>query len=111
MELENRYPIPDIEGNNEDWDDSTIIRDEVLYLEDGRPVRVQFWSEYGYTFLTYFFSSEGIERLSGDMLIRYLMNNGIVIRKTPFDAVDASIVKDDCHNECWNLTIPIDDFR
>jgi len=89
-------------------DDSTLISEQLLSLNDGRPVIAQVWAESGYTLLTYFCSSEGIRHLGGAEFLSYLQEEGIkitndnVVHKPEIDHV-----KDDNQVDCWRLTLVI----
>jgi len=78
MNKRRHYAVPTIsEDKTFDWDESIILSDDILYLKDSRPVRVQVWTEDGYTFITYLLTDKELEGFDEERLLYYLMTQGI----------------------------------
>lgn len=102
------FTIPVFRNKTDHYDDSKLISEQVLTLNDGRPVIAQLWAESGYTFLTYFYSSEGIENLEGAELLSYLEAEGIkVYRDNARYKPEIDIIKDSNDVDCWRVTFVI----
>ncbi len=68
------------EEEHKEWfDDSKSLAKQEFMLLDGRQVKAEAWAEDGYTFLTYRFSSGGIENITLSDLIDYLNCNGMTV--------------------------------
>jgi guanosine-3',5'-bis(diphosphate) 3'-pyrophosphohydrolase len=86
-------------------------------LSTGRPFRVERWFKQGFTFLSYFMSTSGIEDLNDAELKSLLVSEGLII----FDDekylssgysginVDTNKITDDSGNEMWRITVIFSD--
>lgn len=98
------FKIPKFQEKMDSYDDSTIIKGSIIKLNDNRPILAQMWSESGYTYLTYFFSSEGIENFRNEEIFEYLQSEGVKLSK-PITNPDISLITDNNQVECWRVTI------
>ena len=48
-----------------------------IHLDDGRPVSAKLWTESGQTYVSYTFSTKGLERCEKASLLQYLNSQGI----------------------------------
>ena len=114
-----KWPIPILsnKGPVAPWDDSkTFGTPQVSYLDDGRPVLSETWSEYGYTFITFCFSHTGLEESDLSAILNYLYNQGL-LKAEDLDVSKKALrqIIDDHGHQCWVLTITVgeadeDDF-
>lgn len=79
-------------------------------LSDGRPFRVEAWSEDGVTTMTYFLARTGLEGLSGEAAAHLLEREGLLTFRSgvkrsayPVPVLDAS------GHELWSLNVVIGD--
>jgi hypothetical protein len=104
------YPKPDrsdYEPRRARTGDDTAIDlgwDEA-FLKDGRPYRVEAWSDEGVTMLTYFFSTRGIETWSNEQLAKLLESEGLVRFLYPDRHVTAMPVTDAAGNDMWSVNV------
>ncbi|MCT8138199.1 hypothetical protein H1D32_10790 [Anaerobacillus sp. CMMVII] len=85
---------------------SKVLNQNVTTLSDGRSVSIQLWREAGSTYVTYFFSMEGLEEKSKEELYLYLANQGINL-EIPFSKGRVTVQKflNESKEQCWGMTI------
>lgn len=98
---------PSLSVEKDTYDDSTLISQKETILNDGRPVVSQLWAEIGYTFITYFFSQEGIEHLESHEIIPYLVASGISIDEPSRFRPSIDKWSDDQQKACWRVTLTV----
>lgn len=107
------YKYEDKSDKNNDFDDSHSIKSDYIELDDGRKVKGDFWAEYDYAFLSYYFSVQGLEDFSKEELIKYLSDNGIKDLndpdKYPPDIISIRKTKDKNKNDFYVLTIKMEE--
>ena len=94
---------------DKDFDESKVMKRQIISLADGREVKAELWSEVGYTFLSYYISIIDLESYDKEELIEYLEEQGIknlsTSDKFSFDDISISRQQDKAENEFWVLTI------
>lgn len=60
-----------------EWDDSVTVAISNSILSDGRKIIADIWAEGGYTFVTYKFTSKGIENFNKTEVLEYLRSKGL----------------------------------
>ena len=107
------YKYEDKSNDNNIYDDSHSIKNAYIDLDDGRKVKGDFWAEYEYVFLSYYFSIQGLENFSKEELIEYLTENGIKnlndSEEYPRDKISIRETKDKNNNEFYVLTITMEE--
>ncbi|MGI6549529.1 MAG: hypothetical protein ACOX4Q_05715 [Syntrophomonadales bacterium] len=103
--MTDKYITPVLRSERSPYDDSKLLGEQLLATDDGRPVVAQAWAESGYTYLTYFFSRQGLESCSKDDLFQYLVEQGFKLNREMRYA--ALTFTDQAGNECWNFTITV----
>lgn len=102
-----KFKVP-ILNKADEFDNSNTIMENTNHLKDGRPIITQVWSEDEYTFVTYFIPTLGIEEMSQNQLLNYLIQQGV---KMPpdFNELRVSTIKfnDMLDMECWSITLVI----
>lgn len=78
-------------------------------LSDGRPFRAEAWCEDQMTFITYFFSTRGLEDKDRHDLAGYLVREGLVEFKGEKKYISAGKIRDYSGHEMWSVTIIIGD--
>ena len=86
------------------YDDSHSVMSQKITLENGLAVDAEMWGESGYTFLTYRFPVSGLEHLTKEDIIHYLVSSGIQIDFTKFPIENMQLLKQDT---LFNLTLTI----
>lgn len=109
MRSRGRYIVPVLTKDKSqfDGDDSVVLGGDTTQLQDGRPVKVQAWSESGYTFVTYFLSIVNLENHSEDELINYLNFQGIKMGSCANRNTSILRYKDINRQECWSVTLAV----
>jgi GTP diphosphokinase / guanosine-3',5'-bis(diphosphate) 3'-diphosphatase len=110
-----RYPLPNrtsFRPNRARTDEDSQLDigwDEGIF-SDGRPYRAEAWAEDGATFLTFFFSTEGLEYCD-EAALRALLEGEGVLAFIRSDAVHigAKRIIDDGGVEVWSATVVIGD--
>lgn len=103
------FITPVLGKGNFPYDDSKLLAEQALHLNDGRPVIAQLWAEDSYTYLTYYFSSADIESANNEYLHNYLNQQGFKLSyQRHFSAIKFT---DNCGNPCWNYTITIGEIE
>ena len=94
---------------DKDFDESKVMKRQIISLADGREAKAELWSEVGYTFLSYYVSIIDLEDYDKEKLIEYLEKQGIknLSNSDKFSVDDISISRqqDKAENEFWVLTI------
>ena len=107
------YKYEDKRNDNNVYDDSHSIKNAYIELDDGRKVKGNLWAESEYVFLSYYFSTQGLEDFSKEELIDYLTENGIKDlndpEKYPQDKISIRETKDKNDNEFYVLTITMEE--
>lgn len=102
-----KFSVP-LLNKADEYDNSNTIVENSDYLKDGRPIITQVWKEDEYTFITYFLPSVGIEEMSQNQLLNYLIQQGV---KMPPDVNELRIstlkFNDMLDMECWSITIVV----
>ncbi len=78
-------------------------------MSDGRPYRAEGWSEEEMTKLTVYFSTEGLEGLRGEELVKLVEREGIVQFGSEEPQVSGRRVVDASGNELWAIDVLVDD--
>jgi hypothetical protein len=106
-----KFPVPDPSGLPVHL---TARKDEPLdigcyegLLSDGRPFYARLWSENGSSFLSLFFSADGLSCADAD--IRQLLERERLVSfgDAPLDACAATIIRDSSGNEFCNVGISV----
>ncbi len=108
-----KYPLYKIDVENNPYDDSKVLKKDIINLADGRPVLCELWKEYEYTFLSYYFSALNIEDCSKEQIIDYLEKNGIknLSNSKNFTLNDISIEQRERNDDkFWVMTISVEDI-
>jgi hypothetical protein len=106
-----QFPVPDLSGFPVC---PTVKQEELLdigccegLLSDGRPFYARLWSENGSSFLSLFFSADGLSCASADMR-QLLEKEGLVsFGDAPLDACAAAVIRDSSGNEFCNVGISV----
>ena len=112
----NKYPDPDRSqfAPNQHRDDPFLPESDIGFvtdvLTDGRPYRLVSWYQDGYTFVTFFFSSLGIENANSKQIMDLL--NPILVESVPKNyrkLKKSGLVKiiDDAGNEMYSITFVV----
>ena len=99
------YITPVMSSGQSDYDDSHLLGEQLVLADDGRAVVAQAWAESGDTFLTYYFSDQGLESASSQDLYDYLVQHGFKIG--PELRYSSLRYVDQVGNTCWRFTIVI----
>ena len=99
------FVTPVLNAENNPYDDSKLLMEQMLSADDGRPIIAQAWAESGYTFLTYFFCNRGLETASKEDIYEYLVAQGFKLNRDRRHT--ARGFTDQVGNHCWNFTITI----
>lgn len=86
-------------------------------FKDGRPFRVECWFEQGFTFLTYFIPTLGIENADAVTLKKLLVSEGVIhfhddkFREAGHSGLNIEVEKGKDHsdNEIWILNVMVGD--
>lgn len=103
--VDRKFITPVFNAVTGSYDDSKLIDEQLLTTNDCRPIIAQMWCECGYTYLTYFFSSEGLESANKEDLFNYLVHNGFKLTREYRYSMLSFV--DVIGNKCWSFTITI----
>ncbi len=109
MQTNRKYITPKItNGGKLEWDESSTLWENTNPLKDGRPVVTQVWTEDGYTFITYYLSTLGLEEATQNHLLNYLIQQGVKI-PPDLNNLRVSTMKffDQLNEECWSITLVV----
>jgi hypothetical protein len=109
MQPNRKYITPKINSDeNLEGDDSSTLWENTNLLNDGRPCVTQVWTEDGFTFITYYLSTLGLEEVTQNHLLNYLIQQGVKI-PPELNELRVSTMKffDQLNEECWSITIVV----
>src|SRR5688572_70832 len=95
----NFHKTPDKDSLDIGWNEGV--------LSDGRPYRAEAWCQDQTNFLTYFFSTSGMEQFMRNQLIELLEREGLVRFVSQQRYVGAGILTDASGNEIFSLTVTL----
>lgn len=108
------YPQPD--RSNQTPNRAKTPENDVLdigwnegVLSDGRPYRVECWAQDQTTFLTYFFSTHGLENVTDARFAELLVREGLLRFTGSQRYVAARTLKDASGNAMWSVNVVIGD--
>ena len=78
-------------------------------MQDGRPWRAEAWCQDQVTFLTFFFSSLGIEKATNDRLTTLLEVEGLVRFVGEEKYVEGRLTRDDAGHDIWEVVVVVGD--
>lgn len=106
MSQESKYNVVDVKSIREGYDETKIIQKGLIHLKDGRPITAELWGDYGYTFLSYYFSVRDIEDITKEELTDYLIEQGIKIDKLKFRNKITAVKKEGI-GTYWHVVITV----
>jgi len=92
-----------------DADDTLDIGWAEGVMRDGRPWRAEAWCQDQVTFLTFFFSSLGIEKATNDDLTTLLEVEGLVRFVGEEKYVEGRLTRDDAAHDIWKVVVVVGD--
>lgn len=76
-------------------------------LSDGRSFYLETWAQDQSTFVTFFFSTAGLERATADTLAGIVERDNLIRFETPERHVSAVKIEDDAGQAMWSFTVTL----
>lgn len=106
------YPAPDRSSVSRTFTKKSLDDDlDLSWYEgtfrDGRPYRKEYWANSGSSYLTYFFSSIGMEHLSDEQLIQHLVGEDLFSFIGEKRFFVAARKDDNSGNNMWSVNVTV----
>lgn len=78
-------------------------------FSDGRPYRMEMWAQDQASYLSFIFSVEGLEQLTGRSAVDLLMREGLVRFKSAQRDAAMDRIRDASGNAMWSVNVEVGD--
>jgi hypothetical protein len=102
---------PKIERDNIDFYSNSDVCNIGYYegdLRDGRPYRLEVWSNHGLDTATIFISNIGLENKSEVDLVKYISGEGII--EIDDDRAEVTLIKDINENDFYSINLILNKY-